>query len=43
MQSLDPARLVGQPMGSTVTGQEDADFETTPEGLPRTRLWSLSF
>ena len=22
----------GQPMGSTISGQEDADFETIPEG-----------
>jgi hypothetical protein len=27
-----PLDEFGQPMGSTVTGQEDADFETIPEG-----------
>jgi hypothetical protein len=27
-----PLDEFGQPMGSTVTGQEDADFETLPEG-----------
>jgi hypothetical protein len=40
---LGPLDEFGQPMGSTVTGQEDADFETIPKGLPRTRLWSLRF
>jgi hypothetical protein len=30
-------------MGSTVIGQEDADFEPFPKELPRMRLWSLNF
>ena len=27
-----PLDEFGQPMGSTISGQEDADFETIPEG-----------